>query len=129
MQNNNCFKSLQNKKLLNFSRWSRKAYAVFLSIGRIIKISNLKIEVSQGFIKRSKTFSAIQTFINVNSNFHDETPPNIDELIINEKLLNNLLFTDIHTNNISTKQNIFLKNTINNFICVNFVYAFFIYKY
>ena len=118
-----------NKRILNFSRWSRKTYAVFISIGRIVNISNLKIEVSQDFIKKSKGYSEMQSFFNLNSNTKKEFPPNIDKLSIYDILLSNLLFIDNHINSISTEQNIYLKNTINNFICVNFVYTFFIYKY
>ena len=49
-------------KSLNFSRWSRKAYAAFISIGKIVKISTLKIEVAQGFIKKAKSFTEIELY-------------------------------------------------------------------
>ncbi|OFX28047.1 MAG: hypothetical protein A2X08_11600 [Bacteroidetes bacterium GWA2_32_17] len=97
------------KRILKFSRWSRKAYAVFISIGKIVNISNLKIEVSQDFIKKSKGYSEVQSFFNLNSNTKKEFPPNIDKLTIYDILLSNLLFVDNHINSISTKQYIFKK--------------------
>jgi hypothetical protein len=73
MQNHNS----NINKTLNFSRWSRKAYASFVSIGKIVKISTLKIEVAQGFIKKSKSFTEIQLFFKSTkeekNNEHDET--------------------------------------------------------
>lgn len=56
--------NLHINKSLNFSRWSRKAYASFASIGKIVKISTLKAEVAQGFIKKSKSFTEIELFYN-----------------------------------------------------------------
>lgn len=63
-------------KSLNFSRWSRKAYAAFISIGKIVKISTLKIEVAQGFIKKAKSFTEIELYFKNsldNNNEQDET--------------------------------------------------------
>lgn len=54
--------NVHNNKSLNFSRWSRKAYAAFISIGKIVKISTLKTIVAQGFIKKSKSFTEIELF-------------------------------------------------------------------
>ena len=45
---------IQNKRnKLIFSRWSRKSWAVFCSIGREVKIAVLKLVVADGFIKKS----------------------------------------------------------------------------
>ncbi len=57
--------NLHINKSLNFSRWSRKAYASFISIGKIVKISTLKTEVAQGFIKKSKSYTEIELFYNL----------------------------------------------------------------
>ena len=72
MQNQN----VHINKSLNFSRWSRKAYAAFVSIGKIVKISTLKIEVAQGFIKKAKSFTEIELYFKTSldkTNEHDET--------------------------------------------------------
>jgi len=55
---------LSNKKI-SFSQWSRKAYASFVSIGKVIKISVLKTKAAQSFIKKSENFSGYG--ININS--------------------------------------------------------------
>ena len=129
MQNNCTNKSNSNNKVLNFSRWSRKSYAVFVSIGRIVKISNLKIEVSQSFIKKNKTFSAIQTLFNFKGNTNEEIQLDIFELI---KL--DILQFELLTNNNSKKCNsdkIKLSNNtyFNNIKCMNLIHAFFVFTF
>lgn len=125
---NNCKnKNISCNKTLNFSRWSRKSYAVFASIGRIVKISNLKIEVSQGFIKKNKTLSAIQTFFNIKRNTNDKAQPGIVELVKSDILQFELLINNSSKNCNSSK--IQLSNNIyfNNIKCMNFVHAFFVF--
>lgn len=125
MQNNCKNKCIKFNKTLNFSRWSRKSYAVFVSIGKIVKISNLKIEVSQDFIKKNKTFSAIQAFFNVKSNIQDEVLPDIVELIKSDVIqLQSIILSNSKNCNLSLVQ-LFNSNYCKKIICVNFIYAFF----
>ena len=42
------------KKPLIFSRWSRKSWAVFCSLGSEVKIAVLKLVVANGFIKKNE---------------------------------------------------------------------------
>ncbi len=87
MKNYYKYNSILNKKSLNFSRWSRKSYAIFVSINKIVKISNLKTEVSQGFIKKSKTLSSVYTLIKSNNNVQEDTPFSINEILIESNLI------------------------------------------
>ena len=41
------------KKSIVFSRWSRKSWAVFSSLGKEVKIAVLKLVVANGFIKKN----------------------------------------------------------------------------
>ncbi len=45
--------NILNTKALWFSRWTRKAYAIFVSINKIIHISNLNSVVSELFLPSS----------------------------------------------------------------------------
>jgi hypothetical protein len=45
---------LNKRNKLVFSRWSRKSWAVFCSLGREVKIAVLKLVVADGFIKKNK---------------------------------------------------------------------------
>lgn len=116
---------IQNKKNLNFSRWSRKAYAVFISIGKIIKISNLKIKVSQDFIKKNKTFSDIH-FFPKNKNLSTDQESICTFEIIKPDILQ---LKSLYNNNVLNyyKKNYSLTLCKYIIVCVNFVYAFFIF--
>jgi ABC-type phosphate/phosphonate transport system permease subunit len=73
--------NLHINKSLNFSRWSRKAYASFNSIGKIVKISTLKTIVAQGFIKKSKSFTEIELFYNLTKDNNKELDDIVTTLI------------------------------------------------
>ena len=73
--------NLHINKSLNFSRWSRKAYASFISIGKIVKISTLKTIVAQGFIKKSKSYTEIKLFYNLTKDNNKELDDIVTTLI------------------------------------------------
>lgn len=52
------FKLNNFKNTLCFKQWSRKSYAIFQSLGRIIKIAFLKTLLANNFIKKSISLQA-----------------------------------------------------------------------
>lgn len=52
--------SIKANKLV-FSKWSRKSYAVFASLGRVVKIAQLKVDICNQAIK--KNINIITEFI------------------------------------------------------------------
>ena len=74
------------QQTLVFSRWTRKAYAIFTSIGKIIKIGCLKIEVFALSNLKSVSFDVQEENIetgNKSSSTDDESEnPKIQELIL-----------------------------------------------
>lgn len=66
---------IQNKSnKLVFSRWSRKSWAVFCSIGCEVKIAVLKLVVADGFIKKNKDGILIPLIVKNEINCLDESP-------------------------------------------------------
>ncbi|MBI5542069.1 MAG: hypothetical protein HY951_18580 [Bacteroidia bacterium] len=109
-------------KSLNFSRWSRKAYASFISIGKVVKISTLKAEVAQGFIKKSKSFTEIELFYN----FAKEDENNEHEYIVSTLIPITLTTQQSQLNNYqSSKSNILIIKIFSLFISVSICLRFF----
>ena len=110
MQNSFSYKTLHNRKILHFSRWSRKTYAVFLSLNKVIKISNLKTEVAQCFIQKNKSFTEVQTFLSFNKNEPYKVFPDIIALL-NQNILVTLVtqLNNLSNGNIN-KKHLFFRN-------------------
>ncbi|WP_036865324.1 hypothetical protein [Porphyromonas sp. COT-108 OH2963] len=55
----------RGSKALRFRRWSRKAYAVFMSVGRVVTIGTLHLSVAERLLQKSQnTISvAVQEFL------------------------------------------------------------------
>ena len=90
------------KKIL-FSKWTRKSYAIFQSLGKIIKIAKLKDDIAEGFILKS--ISIEKTILSLlSTSLLDE---NIDSKI--ELSIENLIISiNQQTSKIDANQNIYL---------------------
>lgn len=67
------FASVTNKPTaFNFRRWSRKGYAVFASLGRLVRIATLKTVVSTGLACKEVTVVPFSTSSNTDDEVDDE---------------------------------------------------------
>ncbi len=70
----NSLKGTNNSKTsIVFSRWSRKSWAVFCSLGREVKIAVLKLIVADGFIKKNKVRINVPEIIQNEDKYSDDT--------------------------------------------------------
>ena len=53
---NRRIKNISAKRHINFRQWSRKGYAVFLSLGKVVRIATLKLAVSDRLNEKSVSY-------------------------------------------------------------------------
>jgi len=65
------------KKVIHFSQWSRKAYAIFMSLGRDVKICRLAVGMcEQASLKLNNLIEEILTYVSE----YDEVDEDVEQL-------------------------------------------------
>ncbi|MBI9065828.1 MAG: hypothetical protein JEZ09_00970 [Salinivirgaceae bacterium] len=82
-------KNYISKKSLTFSKWSRKGYAVFASLGKVVKIGQLNVEICKQAIKKN-TNLLIEFVLLEKDKLNQKTDESI-EFLLSEYLFQNVI--------------------------------------
>ena len=75
------------KKSLVFSKWTRKSYAVFASLGKLVTIGHLSIDICKSFLSQKKNILAALTNNSESSDSEHADPDSLDATWIETLLL------------------------------------------
>ena len=81
------------KQILVFSKWSRKGFAVFASLGKVVKIGQLNVEICKQAIK--KNINLLEAFFVIENEKLKTSADDFVDLLFSELLLQNLLTAQI----------------------------------
>lgn len=84
------------KQNITFSKWSRKGFAVFASLGKVVKIAQLKVEICKQAIKKNINLLD-DLFILKKDNFIAQTNEIVEILLQDLFIENNLLIQSLNT--------------------------------
>ena len=102
--------SIHNQNFIRFKRWSRKNYAVFAGLNKIISIGKITVEICEKSLQ--KTFSNITEFLTFNKESNDsELDENNFNCQINELQLL-AVNTPIVSTGISHQDYTYLNNSV-----------------
>ncbi len=87
-----------SQKSLVFSKWSRKNYAIFASLKRVVKIARLSVDICSSSLK--KNASSILVILN---NIVEEIKPEEDELEFEPLTIESSAFQAVIQCNLNTE--------------------------
>ncbi|OFX44181.1 MAG: hypothetical protein A2046_08145 [Bacteroidetes bacterium GWA2_30_7] len=93
---------LKNNKILYFSRWSRKKYAILASLSKVVHIGKLTVNIANCSL--NKLEKSITVLSNSSENHYDE----LFDVIFKESTVNNIFSTQLIPINVNSKNDKFL---------------------
>ncbi|MBN2165937.1 MAG: hypothetical protein JW717_06655 [Marinilabiliaceae bacterium] len=92
---------------VNFRQWSRKGYAIFASLKKVVRIAVLKLAVSDRFIEKGESLKTI-TYLNNGNDFILDDFFDIETILLNPDIFFAVIKSDNYNGSI-----IVCNNTMN----------------
>lgn len=80
-------KTISNKHMIRFRKWSRKAYAMFASIGKCVTIGNVKKGIVEASLGKQGNICASPDAWNFLSDYTEEKEEDSGQILENEVFL------------------------------------------